>query len=130
MEEQDLILELALLELEMGGEVMGAEIEEFGPEPIEGAEVFTEEDPFADLALQREVAAPAPNCQQYVPVLRRVLLLAQQNPRLKKCLCWLVCHKGSNPGYCQTFAGVLRGVLSILQKCPQYRAGFCNALHC
>lgn len=71
---------------------------------------------------------PVDGCRRYVPYLVRVLRVARTNPRFRRCLRYYVCRRGW-PGYCPpAYLRVIRSVLAILRRCPQYRRPFCNAL--
>lgn len=138
MKPDDLSLELDVLELELEAEseagTFGAEFE--GEEEGEFAGMEEEEDPFAEDFGEFEVKQPAPkppppkpNCQNYVPILKRIIALAKKNPALRRCLCYHVCHKGANPGaICSRFKTLITSVIRILRLCPQFRVPFCRAL--
>lgn len=82
-----------------------------------------------------DVDAPCPSpgptpdgCRQYAAVLVRVLQAARVNPALRACLRRYVCGRPAltrcTPGHLQ----IVKGVLAILKRCPQYKTSFCNAL--
>jgi hypothetical protein len=72
---------------------------------------------------------PTPDdCRQYVAVLLRALQAARVNPALRACLRHYVCGSTVRPRCTSQHLAVVRGVLAILKKCPQYRRPFCNAL--
>jgi C1A family cysteine protease len=84
------------------------------------------------LFYEPQVACPTPaptdDCSQYVPYLQRVLAVARTNAALRACLRYYVCHSGMRP-YCSSeVLAVVRVVIAILQRCPQYRASFCRIL--
>jgi C1A family cysteine protease len=80
-----------------------------------------------------DVKCPAPvpppdRCQEYIPLLRRVLMAAQANRALRLCLRYYVCGRGTRP-YCNpSRIQVVKAVLQILRQCPKYRGPFCQAL--
>ena len=83
--------------------------------------------PFYDVTL----ICPIDTCIQYKKPLAQVLMLAMRNLQLRRCLCYYVCRRvGIRPICAPTNLAVVRAVLAILQKCPQYKAGFCKALAC
>ena len=71
---------------------------------------------------------PVTDCSQYVPVLKQVLVAAQSNNSLRRCLRHYVCGRGSRPLCSAAIVRVVRAVLSILDECPEYREPFCRAL--
>ena len=77
------------------------------------------------------VTCPGPtptSCEQYLIPLRQVLAAAHTNPQLKRCLRYYVCGKLPRP-YCTVqHITIARAVITILQRCPQYRAPWCAAL--
>lgn len=84
---------------------------------------------FYDVDLQCPQPEPAPDqCQQYVDGLRRVLAAARTNMALRMCLRYYVCGKPPRPRCSTANLNVVRAVLAILERCPQYRAPFCRAL--
>jgi C1A family cysteine protease len=84
---------------------------------------------FYDLDAPCPEPTPTPeNCRQYVPILVRVLQVARTNAALRACLRYYVCGIGQRPRCTPQHIAVVKGVLSILKKCPQYRRAFCNAL--
>lgn len=83
--------------------------------------------PFYDVEL-RCPAPPVDPCQQYLVSLRRTLEVARTNPALRLCLRYYVCGKPPRPVCSVAHLNVVRAVLTILQRCPQYRAPFCAAL--
>jgi hypothetical protein len=114
----DLNFELDLLELELETEAQAEDI--FGTEDMQSGV----EDPFHD-----SEAALKPNCETYVPALKRVIELSKLNPELRRCLCFHICRKGDNPGAaCSRFESLVSGVRRILGLCPKYRQSFCRAL--
>ncbi len=71
---------------------------------------------------------PTP-CANYVPLLKQVLVAAQQNPLLRRCLRYHVCHKPSIPPICPAnYMAVVQLVNRILTLCPQYRKPFCDII--
>ena len=85
---------------------------------------------FYDVSLNCYPPPPVNNqCEQYIPVLKNVLLFSQTNATLKRCLRYHVCHKPGIPPIClPSFMSVVNLVNRILQLCPQYRKPFCDAL--
>jgi C1A family cysteine protease len=84
---------------------------------------------FYDVTLTCLPPTPTTNCTQYVPSLRQVLILAQTNLALKRCLRYYVCRRPGIPPFCTTqHLNVVRAVNKILTLCPQYRKPFCDAL--
>lgn len=84
---------------------------------------------FYDMDAPCPEPSPTPdNCKQYVPALVRVLQVARTNPALRACLRYYVCGMGQRPRCSVQHIAVVKGVLAILKKCPQYRRAFCNAL--
>ena len=77
-------------------------------------------------AVERE-EAPS-DCSQYLSVLKQVLMAAQSNSNLRRCLRYYVCGRGSRPLCSAAIVRVLRAVLNILDECPEYREPFCRAL--
>jgi C1A family cysteine protease len=78
-----------------------------------------------------EVACPRPpvsECARYVPALRRALELARTNTTLRLCLRYYVCGRGRRPSCPASHIRVVRAVLQILRRCPQYREPFCRIL--
>jgi len=71
---------------------------------------------------------PAPPCAQYIPYLTRVLLLARRYAMLRACLRYYVCGVGRRPLCSAAIVAVVRNVLLILRRCPQYRRPFCAYL--
>jgi C1A family cysteine protease len=69
-----------------------------------------------------------PVCDQYVPYLKNVLTAAKTNAMLRVCLKYYVCGIGTRPLCSPAVILVVRNVLLILQRCPQYRRPFCAAL--
>lgn len=74
--------------------------------------------------------ALVPPCTAYLPLLKRILVIAQSHPDVRKCLCYYICRKGPKPQCSRTALQLVTHVRQILAKCPQYRAPFCRALHC
>jgi hypothetical protein len=67
-------------------------------------------------------------CQRYIPFLKRVLIAARTNWRLRACLLYYICRRGRRP-YCGPGEiRIVRYVYHILRRCPQYRAPFCRYL--
>lgn len=81
--------------------------------------------PFYDVDLK----CPDP-CERYRKDLANVLQAALRDPRLRLCLCHYVCGVGPRPGCSPAHIRVVRAVLAILQRCPQFRVPFCRALRC
>jgi len=84
------------------------------------------------LFYEPQVACPTPtpvdDCAQYVPYLQRVLVVARGHAGLRACLRYYVCRRGVRP-YCSTeILAVVRVVIAILNRCPQYRDSFCRIL--
>lgn len=81
-----------------------------------------------------EVSLPTPapiedDCRRYVQYLIRVLTAARTRPRFRACLRYYVCRKGPRPLYCSaSYLRVIRSVLAVLRRCPQYRRPFCDRL--
>jgi C1A family cysteine protease len=83
--------------------------------------------PFYDVNLT--CAAPPTNCQQYVPYLKQILVLAQQNAGLRRCLRYYVCGKPPLPFNClPQYIAIATAVRKVLAICPQYRQPFCNII--
>jgi C1A family cysteine protease len=76
------------------------------------------------------VCPPPPTslCERYVPYLRSVLQAARTNVMLRACLRYYICGTGMRPLCSWVVIRVVRSVLLILQRCPQYRKAFCAAL--
>lgn len=75
------------------------------------------------------IPQPTPNCIQYVPLLRQVLVAAQTNPLLRRCLRYHVCGKPSIPPICPaSYMAIVTSVNKILKLCPQYRKPFCDII--
>ena len=76
------------------------------------------------------VSCPRPldECANAVELLKRVLAAARTNPRLRACLRYYVCQRGVRPGCGPAEIQVVRIVVAILARCPQYRLPFCRAL--
>jgi C1A family cysteine protease len=76
------------------------------------------------------VCPPQPNdCLKYVPYLKQVLVAAQQNPVLRKCLRYYVCGKPPLPlGCLPQYLAVAQAVKKVLAICPQYKQPFCNII--
>lgn len=68
------------------------------------------------------------DCTRYVPILRRVILLARRNRTLRGCLQRRLCGGGPGIPCPPSYLAVVRGVAAILRKCPQYREPFCRAI--
>jgi C1A family cysteine protease len=77
-----------------------------------------------------DVTCPAPtvDCRRYIPYLQRVLRSARLDPRLRACLRYYVCRIGMRPRCTAAQLRVVKIVLMILRRCPQYRRPFCRAL--
>jgi C1A family cysteine protease len=71
---------------------------------------------------------PTDDCSSYVPSLKRVLEAARFNRSLRNCLRYYVCGTGPRPLCSASILSVVRAVLAILRRCPQYRRPFCQAL--
>lgn len=71
---------------------------------------------------------PVSPCERYVPYLKNVLTAAKTNAMLRVCLKYYVCGVGTRPLCSTAVISVVRNVLLILQRCPQYRRPFCAAL--
>lgn len=83
--------------------------------------------PFYDIDVNCP-STPVSNCEQYLPVLRRVLMAARTNRALLACLRFYICGRGRRPLCTPAIMKVVQGVAAILKLCPQYRKPFCNAL--
>ncbi|HSE24371.1 MAG TPA: C1 family peptidase [Pyrinomonadaceae bacterium] len=80
-----------------------------------------------------DVSCPAPpqpvdDCARYIPLLKRVLEIARTNRALRLCLRYYICGRGPRPACSAAVIQVVKAVLVILRKCPQYRQPFCRAL--
>jgi C1A family cysteine protease len=84
--------------------------------------------PFYDVDITCPVPPPVDDCARYLPQLRRVLELARTNMSLRLCLRYYVCGRGSRPLCSAAITTVVRAVLLILRRCPQYKTPFCRAL--
>jgi C1A family cysteine protease len=72
---------------------------------------------------------PVNQCEQYIPGLKSVLLAAQQNAQLRRCLRYHVCRRIMIPPIClPQYLALAQTINRILQLCPQYRKPFCDAL--
>jgi len=71
---------------------------------------------------------PTDDCKQYVAVLVRILQAARVNAALRACLRYYVCGIGPRPRCSASQIAVVKAVLAILKRCPQYRKPFCRAL--
>lgn len=72
---------------------------------------------------------PPPVCTQYLPGLKNVLIAANANPLLKRCLRYHVCRKITIPPICPpAYISLAQTINRILALCPQYRKPFCDAL--
>lgn len=69
-------------------------------------------------------------CKRYVPYLRRVITAASTNARLRACLCYYLCRRGRSPRCAPAEMRVVRTVILMLRRCPQYRAPFCRGIRC
>ena len=78
----------------------------------------------------RQLIQQPVQCQRYVSYLRRVLVLARRNRRLRECLCYYVCPRARRPRCGRRELRIVRRVHSILDQCPQYRAPVCRILGC
>lgn len=84
--------------------------------------------PFYDINLTCPLP-PIPDCSRYLPLLKQVLVLAQNNSLLRRCLRRHVCGKISIPFYCPpNYLAIANAVNRVLQICPQYRKPFCNVI--
>jgi C1A family cysteine protease len=81
-----------------------------------------------------DVDVPCPDktedttCEQYLPLLRRVLELARTNALLRQCLRYYVCGRLPRRFCTPAVMRIVEAVLKILKLCPQYRQPFCRAL--
>jgi C1A family cysteine protease len=69
---------------------------------------------------------PLTDCDRYLAVLRRVILLARTNPTLRRCL-QQVC-RGAGPLCPRQYQIIVNSVSAILRRCPKYRQPFCRAI--
>jgi C1A family cysteine protease len=84
---------------------------------------------FYDMDAACPEPGPTPDtCRQYVTTLVRVLQVARTNGALRACLRYYVCGAVRRPPCTAQHLTVVKGVLAILKRCPQYRRPFCNAL--
>lgn len=83
--------------------------------------------PFYDMTAICPGPQPS-SCEQYVPYLRRVLQAARTNAMLRACLRHYLCGAAPRPFCSAAVIAVIRNVLLILRRCPQYRRPFCAAL--
>ncbi len=84
---------------------------------------------FYDIDLSCQVQPPATPCTKYLPLLKQVLVVAQQNPQLRRCLRYYVCGKPPLPFGClPNYVAIAQAVNRILHLCPQYRQPFCNII--
>jgi hypothetical protein len=77
--------------------------------------------------------APCPvpqqeDCRPHVPTLIRVLQAAKVNAALRACLRFYVCGIGPRPHCSAAQIRIVKAVLAILRRCPQYKRPFCRAL--
>lgn len=84
--------------------------------------------PFFDVDVPCPEGHVDTTCDQYLPVLRRVLDLAQTNLVLRQCLRFYVCGRPPRRLCTPQIMKVVTLVLTILKACPQYRQPFCRAL--
>jgi C1A family cysteine protease len=72
--------------------------------------------------------APSPvgDCERYLPVLKRVILLARTNAVLRRCL--LQMCRGVRPLCPPQYQVIVNAVAAILRRCPRYRLPFCRAI--
>jgi hypothetical protein len=63
-----------------------------------------------------------------VPYLQRVLTVARSHAQLRACLRYYVCRSGVRPYCTSEVLAIVRVVVAILSRCPQYRASFCRIL--
>ncbi|HSV98548.1 MAG TPA: C1 family peptidase [Sedimentisphaerales bacterium] len=75
-----------------------------------------------------DAKCPVSPCVRYAAYLKNVLVVARRNANLRVCLKYYVCGTGSRPLCLAAVIAVVRNVLLILQRCPQYRRAFCAAL--
>jgi C1A family cysteine protease len=80
-----------------------------------------------------QVACPTPpppvdECARYIPYLQRVLQVAASHSGLRACLRYYICRRGVRPRCSEAILAVVRIVIDILNRCPQYRQPFCRAL--
>ncbi|MCI0357074.1 MAG: C1 family peptidase [Planctomycetaceae bacterium] len=84
------------------------------------------------LFYEPQVACPTPapvvDCARYVPYLQRALETARSHSALRASLRYHVCGKGVRYNFSPDVLAVARVVVSILNRCPQYRASFCRIL--
>lgn len=84
------------------------------------------------LLYEPQVTCPTPQptdeCSRYLPYLQRVLQVAATNRSLRNCLRYYVCRRGLRPQCSAAVLAVVRVVIDILNRCPQYRQPFCRAL--
>ena len=73
---------------------------------------------------------PPDDCRRYLPFLIRVVALARRNRAFRRCLCFHVCGRGRRPRCSAAIRRIVRLVLSILRRCPQYRRPLCRAIGC
>lgn len=82
---------------------------------------------FAMYEVDPPCVAPVTDCTRYVELLRRVLIMAKLNPTLRACLRTHVCRR---PGRAcpPAYLPLVKAVIAILARCPQYRAPFCRVI--
>ena len=83
---------------------------------------------FAFYNMEAPCPQPPDTCSQYVPYLRRVILAARNHPGLRACLRYYVCGVGPRPLCSAQILAIVRSVVLVLRRCPQYRRPFCQAL--
>jgi C1A family cysteine protease len=83
---------------------------------------------FYDIDVKCTRPTPTDDCASYVPALRRVLIAARTNSSLRACLRYYVCGRGRRPHCSDAILRVVKAVILILRRCPQYRRPFCQAL--
>jgi C1A family cysteine protease len=89
---------------------------------------------FAFYGLTVDCPQPAPppvdDCQQFAQILVRVLATARTNRELRLCLCRYICRGRRNTNCSPAVLRLVNTVAQILQRCPQFRAAFCDRLGC
>jgi len=75
-----------------------------------------------------EPVARVVDCTQYIPILKQVLIAAQTNASLRRCLRYYICGRGSRPLCSAAVTRVVNAVLGILEQCPELRRPFCQVL--
>jgi C1A family cysteine protease len=74
------------------------------------------------------VPCPISLCTRYIPYLRSVLLVARRHAMLRACLRYYICGVGRRPLCSLRVIAVVRNVMLILRRGPQYRRPFCSIL--